>query len=163
MPRVNSTSLGAYYPRIQGVFHLYTCFASSSTLDPAARATSWNLSGNSAMMSSVWVPIEPVEPSNENLCVRDRVRSAGFRPDGLLGCDGFREVPYLRLRALLHFRRDAPCGPSRRRSGSRSYLRPHHHSPLVVASATGPAGALRLRGELHLRGGCSTDRLGPRG
>ncbi len=42
------------------------CSASNSTLDPAASATSLNLSGNSAMMSSVWVPMDPVDPRTEN-------------------------------------------------------------------------------------------------
>mmetsp|Transcript_7769 Transcript_7769/g.19276 ORF Transcript_7769/g.19276 Transcript_7769/m.19276 type:complete len:230 (+) Transcript_7769:969-1658(+) len=42
------------------------CSASSLMLEPAARATSSNLSGNSEMMSSVWVPMDPVEPSSEN-------------------------------------------------------------------------------------------------
>ena len=44
-----------------------TCLASRSMLLPAARATSSNLSGNSAMISSVWVPMDPVLPSRENL------------------------------------------------------------------------------------------------
>lgn len=46
----------------------HTCSASRFTFEPAAKATSLNLSGNSAMMSSVWVPIEPVEPRTEKRC-----------------------------------------------------------------------------------------------
>ena len=35
---------------------------------PAASATTSNLSGNSATISSVCVPIDPVLPRRENLC-----------------------------------------------------------------------------------------------
>lgn len=47
---------------------MLTCSDKTLMLEPAARATSSNLSGNSAMMSSVWVPMEPVDPSREKRC-----------------------------------------------------------------------------------------------
>ncbi len=52
------------------------CSASSLTFEPAARATSLNLSGNSSMISRVWVPMEPVEPSTEKRCGRRHQQSA---------------------------------------------------------------------------------------
>lgn len=55
---------------------LPTCSASSSTLPPAASAVTANLSGCSATMSSVWVPMEPVEPSSENFCLQAARRKA---------------------------------------------------------------------------------------
>ena len=45
-----------------------TCLARTSMFVPAASATTSNLSGNSATISSVCVPIDPVLPRRENLC-----------------------------------------------------------------------------------------------
>jgi len=42
------------------------CSARSSTLEPAASAVIWNLSGCSSTMSRVWVPMEPVDPRRAN-------------------------------------------------------------------------------------------------
>lgn len=45
-----------------------TCSAKSSMLVPAAKATISKRSGFSATICSVWVPMLPVLPSNENRC-----------------------------------------------------------------------------------------------
>ena len=49
-----------------------TCLARTSMFVPAASATTSNLSGNSATISSVCVPIDPVLPRRENLCATRR-------------------------------------------------------------------------------------------
>lgn len=51
-------------------------------LEPAASATSSNLSGNSAMMSRVWVPMEPVEPSREKRCAQQPWKGTALHPMG---------------------------------------------------------------------------------
>lgn len=80
---------------------LRTCSASSCTLDPADSATSLNLSGNSAMMSSVWVPMEPVEPSTENGCAAGGVlRGAGARGVRCARSHGFVAVVFALRQAV---------------------------------------------------------------
>ena len=99
----------------------FTCLARRSMLEPAAMATNSNLSGNSEMMSRVWVPMEPVLPSRENLC--NRVR--GDHVSRLNSHNRFiaylENDQYLRSRSFLNFRgHDAHIpGRGHRRATSR--------------------------------------------
>ena len=101
LPRVASSCRG-------GAGRRRACSASSLMLEPAASATTLYLSGNSAQMSSVWVPIEPVEP----------MRLMGFGPLRFAMCSGTTARPAQAggtFAAALAEARPTRCGRRQRR------------------------------------------------